>query len=102
MNRRDVYLQAIGNSYPDFSVNSVISNEQGQNNDILIVNDEFIFRFPKYLAGIEQLEIEVAVLSGIREYIALSIPHIIFQNLVREVGQAFAGYRLIPGEPLRR
>lgn len=102
MYRQDVYLQAIHDRYPDFSVDTVISNEQGQNNDILIINDEFIFRFPKYLEGIEQLEIESAVLSGIQGDITLSIPHITFQNLVREVGQAFIGYHMIPGEPLRR
>jgi aminoglycoside 2''-phosphotransferase len=102
MNRRDIYLQVIRTRYPDFSVDSVLSNEQGQNNDILIVNDEYIFRFPRYLDGIKQLEIVVAVLSGIQGYITLLIPHITFHNLVLEVGQAFIGYRMIPGEPLRR
>lgn len=102
MNQRDVYVQAIRAPYPDFSVNSVDSNEQGQNNDILIINGEYIFRFPKYLEGIRQLETEVAVLSGVQGYITLSIPRITFQNLVMEVGQAFVGYRMIPGEPLLR
>ncbi len=102
MNQQDVYLQAIRSAYPDFSVNSVISNEQGQNNDILIINGDYIFRFPKYLDGIKQLEVEVAVLSGIERYITLSIPHITFQNDVMEVRQAFVGYRMIPGEALLR
>lgn len=102
MSLLDIYLKAIRDRYPDFVVNSVLSNEHGQNNDILIINDEFIFRFPRYTDGIKQLEIEVAILSGIQEYVTLSIPHITFQNLVREVGQAFAGYRLIPGESLQR
>lgn len=102
MNQRDFYLKAIHDKYPDFAVNSVLSNEQGQNNDILIINDEFIFRFPRYTDGIKQLEIEVAILSGIQGYITLPVPGIAFQNLVWDVGQAFVGYRMIPGEPLRR
>jgi aminoglycoside 2''-phosphotransferase len=102
MKQQDVYLKAIRDRYPNFSVNSVFSSKSGQNNDILMVNDEFIFRFPKYLDGIKQLEIEVAILSVIQGYITLSIPHITFQNLVREVSKAFIGYRLISGEPLLR
>jgi aminoglycoside 2''-phosphotransferase len=102
MKQQELYLKTIRDKYPDFSVDPVISNKHGQNNDILIANNEFIFRFPKYLDGIKQLEIEVAVLSGIQGYITLPIPHITFQNVVMEVGQAFIGYRMISGEPLRR
>jgi aminoglycoside 2''-phosphotransferase len=81
----------------------VKTNAYGQNNDILIVNDSFIFRFPKYADGIRRLEKEKAILKGIRGFITLPIPHVCFEQVTTQlVGQAFVGYRFIPGVPLWR
>ena len=62
---------------------------------------ELIFRFPRHDAGIEKLETEVALLAQIRPFLTLPIPEPIYQSFTpRTVGQVFAGYRMLPGEPL--
>jgi aminoglycoside 2''-phosphotransferase len=103
MNRQGIYLQSIHQMYPNFRIASVEINDKGQNNDVLVVNGRFIFRFPKYLPVIEWLRIETTVLTGIQDYVTLEIPTPKFINLeAQEVGRAFVGYRMIPGEPLWR
>ena len=44
---------------------------------------------------------EVAILKGIRPFVTLSVPDPIYQSLeAGAAGEAFMGYRMIPGEPL--
>ena len=101
MNKQMMYVQRIHSVYPDLQIETVSFNNAGQNNDILIINEEFICRFPKYTAAVAELKIETAILSGIQDYITLNIPNPIYKSLeTPRVGQAFVGYRLIPGEPL--
>lgn len=103
MNQSSLYLGTIQRTYPDFSVHSMKTNTHGQNNDILIVNDAFIFRFPKYADGIERLERELAILKGIGDSIALPVPRVSFEHVTDQiVGQVFVGYCFIPGESLWR
>jgi len=103
MNRHEIYLQNIRQAYPDLRIESVEFNDKGQNNDVLIVNQELVFRFPRYAHALEQLRVATAILTGVREYVALDIPNPTFVNLeARAVGEAFVGYRMIAGEPLWR
>ena len=99
--RRSNYLARIHAAYPDLRIDRIRLNDDGQYNDILIVNDDLIFRFPRHDEGIEKLEQEVALLARIRPFLTLPIPEPVYQSFTpRTVGQAFAGYRLLPGEPL--
>lgn len=100
MNQAEPYLRSIQSAYPDLAIHSTRLNQEGQNNAILIINDALIFRFPRYASAIERLEREVAILSGIQNFITLEIPNPTFTRLNAPAGQAFVGYRLIPGEPL--
>lgn len=103
MDKQKLYLQNIRRAYPDLPISSVSFNDQGQYNDVLVVNAELIFRFPKYAHGLESLQIEAAILAGIQDYVPLAVPRPAFNNLQNQaVGEAFLGYRLIPGEPLWR
>ena len=65
------YLQRV---YPELEIDSAYINEIGQNNDVLIVNDKIVFRFPKYEQGIKQLRQETKLLEKIRPNITLQIP----------------------------
>lgn len=97
------YLQSIQQVYPDFSITSARFAEAGQNNTVLALNEAYIFRFPKYPVNLKQLESELAILTGIHDFITLSIPHPSFTRLNAPAGgQAFMGYRMIPGEHLWR
>ena len=63
MDKRQLYIARVHEVCPDLSVESVTLDVEGQNNDILVVNDEVIFRFPKYDEGVKRLEIETAILN---------------------------------------
>jgi aminoglycoside 2''-phosphotransferase len=101
MNKQKLYLQSIRRAYPDLQISSVACNDQGQYNDVLIINAELIFRFPRYAHGLKSLQLESAILSGIQAFVPLDVPHPAYINLKDQaVGEAFMGYRMIPGEPL--
>lgn len=102
MKNQDAYLQSIQNAYPDLKVASAEFNAQGQNSDVVVINRELIFRFPKYAHVLENLKTETAILEGVRGRLPLHVPDPIYANLEEAVGQAFTGYRTIPGEPLWR
>ena len=60
MDRQDSYLVCIRAAYPSLEVTSVELNTKRQNNDVLIINNSLIFRFPKYPQVIDQLKLETA------------------------------------------
>ena len=99
MDKRQRYIARVHEVCPDLLVEAVTLDVEGQNNDILVVNDEVIFRFPKYDEGVKRLEIETAILTGIQRYLTtVSVPNPIYVSLAKTVGQAFMGYRMIRGE----
>ncbi len=99
MDKRQRYIARVHELCPDLLVEAVTLDVEGQNNDILVVNDEVIFRFPKYDQGVKRLEIETAILTGIQRYLTtVSVPNPIYVSLAKTVGQAFMGYRMIRGE----
>jgi aminoglycoside 2''-phosphotransferase len=102
MNRQGAYLRAIRRAYPDLETLSIEFNDQGQNNDVVVVDGAFVFRFPKYPHVLDRLKIETAILNGIQNRVTLPVPNPVFADLERTVGEAFVGYRMLPGEPLWR
>ncbi|MED1410069.1 MULTISPECIES: phosphotransferase family protein [Bacillus] len=92
-----LYLQSV---YPELQIKSAYVNEIGQNNDVLIVNDNIVVRFPKYEKGIQKLRVETKLLERIRPFITLQIPDPSYQTFQDEMpGKVFAGYKMIEGEP---
>jgi len=101
MDKRAVYERRIRDACPGLQIRTAILDGRGQNNDILVVNDEYIFRFPKYPPALDQLRTETAILAGIQDYVTLAVPKPVYVELdTEEIGQTFVGYRLIRGEPL--
>ncbi|PFA69114.1 aminoglycoside phosphotransferase [Bacillus sp. AFS015802] len=96
-----IHEKRIREVYPEFEITSCEVNEIGQNNDVLIVNDSLVFRFPKYVEGIRKLKKETSVLESIKGNLSLPVPYPLYQSMEpEEVGKVFTGYRLIEGEPL--
>ncbi len=94
VDKRQRYIARVHEVCPDLLVETVTHDVGGQNNDILVVNDEVIFRFPKYDEGVKRLEIETAILTGIQRYLTTaSVPNPIYVSLAKTVGQAFMGSR---------
>ena len=103
MSSLETCLDSFHLAYPDYSLELVEFNLQGQNNDVLVVNGALIVRFPRYAQGIEDLKVETAILRGIRDHVSLQIPNPQFVHLEGQApGQAFVGYPRIPGAPLWR
>ncbi len=97
------YIENIKRSYPNLKVNNVKLINKGQNNDVFIINEKYIFRFPKYQDGIDSLLTEVELLKRINTHLTLDIPNPFFYSLdINEVGSTFVGYKMIKGKALWR
>lgn len=98
-----LYQRRIREVYPDLPIGRSRLEGDGQNNDIVIVDERLIFRFPRYDDGITRLVREVTILNHVRRYVTLPVPDPIYSSYDdKVVGRAFIGYPMIPGEPLRR
>jgi aminoglycoside 2''-phosphotransferase len=90
-------------SYPELEIHKVHLLNEGQFNHILLINDELIFRFPKYVHVVEQFDIELSVLDPIRSLLPLPIPKILYRsNNTQTPGEVFTAYRKLPGKPFYR
>ncbi len=90
------YLDRIRECFPDLAISHVEINSEGLVHDVVIINQERVFRFPKSEGGRKSLVKEAKVLDLAREYVELRIP------LYDHREDDFATYRLIPGVPLDR
>ena len=104
MDKQILYLLTIRETYPDLDVYSArLHTADGQFNDILFVNDELLFRFPRYEENIPSFLQEIELLQRLQGHVSLPIPHPIYTSLqTRTVGEVFMGYRLLPGKPFFR
>lgn len=101
MNTVEYYTREIKRYCSNLLIESIAINQDGQYNDVLIVNNELIFRFAKVADAIKTLQQEVTILRCIQNHITLPIPNPIYENVTTSVvGEAFIGYRMIPGKPL--
>jgi len=81
---------------PALAIRSVRLNGEGLMNDVVIINEELVFRFPKHEYASKHLSDEINLLRLLQPYITLQIPEPLYHN------QDVLAYRLIPGETLRR
>ncbi|MBW4638006.1 MAG: phosphotransferase [Gloeocapsa sp. UFS-A4-WI-NPMV-4B04] len=96
MNKLDTYEQRIRDIFPEISIENISINDEGFNDDIIIVNETLIFCFPKHEHAVSKLDIEVKLIELIRNYVTLDIPKIFYKS--REV----IAYFMIHGVTLRR
>ena len=101
MNSVSDYTAQLTKSCPELLIESVVFNEDGQYNDVLIVNSRWVFRFATVPDAVDTLHQEMAILNAIPTYLTLSIPDPVYANIQSaNVGETFVGYRMIPGRPL--
>ena len=99
--KQSQYRKSVEAACPELTVHSAALDSSGQNNDLLLVNDELLFRFPKYAQGVAALRREHAILHAVRAQLPLATPHFIYHNMDNaQAGRAFAAYRKLPGAPL--
>lgn len=71
-------------------------NRDGLGNDVVIVNDQRVFRFPKHVQAKQLLRKETRILAFVRQYVDMRLP------VFTHVAEDFVAYDLIPGEGLHR
>lgn len=95
-----LYLSRIGELLPDLFFHKV-EKSSGQFHDTLIINREWVFRFPHYRDGVDQLSAEVDLLHALQTRLPLAVPIPSISSFSPPVpGLAVAGYRYIPGDPI--
>jgi aminoglycoside 2''-phosphotransferase len=79
---------------PDLTIEQVERNEEGLINDVLIINQQLVFRFAKNENSARILESELKILDLIRSHIGLNVPTPVYRSSDCMV------YPLLPGQPL--
>lgn len=92
----DHYIKKIRAVYPNLSLDQLELNQDGMNNDVVIVNQQLVCRFPKNEWAKEDLKTEVKILQVARQFIDLPIPDL------DRVEEDFVSYPLIRGIALSR
>lgn len=90
------YLRRISEIAPELRHDSIALDQTGLVNDVVIVNGEFIFRFPKQEHALKHLSKEIALLRLLQDHITLPIPSPVYE------ADDCLGYRKVLGETLRR
>jgi aminoglycoside phosphotransferase (APT) family kinase protein len=89
--RQRLIVDALGRS-----PRTILEIDDGYDFEVAIVDDEWVFRFPRRSGVEEALELEIAVLPSLARALPVDVPS--FEYVSRE--PLFVGYRLIRGEPL--
>lgn len=90
------YEQTIRRAYPERAPKRLRFVRDGLVNDVVIVDDELVCRFPKYPWAEEVLQREARALVVARRHLAVRVPE--FERLEAR----FCAYRLLAGVPLTR
>lgn len=98
-----MWLSALQNRFPEVAVDQAEIIGTGQNNLVVLVPPDWVFRFPRYREGCAALRREAALLDYIGPRVSLPVPRFIYRSHETDrVGEVLAGYRRIGGQPLSR
>jgi aminoglycoside phosphotransferase (APT) family kinase protein len=89
--RHELIARALGNT-----PRTILAIDDGYDFEVAVVDDEWVFRFPRRPGVEEALELEIAVLPALAPALPVDIPS--FEHVSRN--PLFVGYRLIRGRPL--
>lgn len=88
------YIKIIHQDFPRLVISSIKKLGEGDNNKAYLINEEYIFRFPKRERVKKQVRREIAVLSEIKSFVNIQIPEL--EYISPSIN--FIGYRMIKGE----
>lgn len=93
-------LMSIKRHYPEMDVFSAKIYKYDRSNHVLLVNKDYIFRFPKSDKGVFSLKKEAKLLRKLDDSFRLRIPYPEFLNFEDDnVGETFIGYKKLEGRP---
>ena len=78
------------------SPTTIVEIDVGYDFEVAIVDDNWVFRFPRRSEVAEALEVEIALLPALAAALPVDVP--VFEHISRS--PIFVGYRLIRGAPL--
>ena len=78
------------------SPRTILEIDYGYDFEVAIVDDDWVFRFPRRAGVEEALELEIVLLPLLAGVLPVNVPS--FEHISRD--PLFVGYRLIRGEPL--
>ncbi len=90
------YLLRIARHFPQVRHKTASLVRRGWDNDVVILDDRLVFRFPKPSYR-ERFKVELRILEYLRDRVSLRVPH--YSYLPED--RSFGGYPIIPGRPLR-
>src|SRR5215218_10247584 len=91
------HLEKIKEVFPALEISSVRANTDGLINDVLIVNEDLVFRFPRNSEwGKKLLANEIKIIELARKYVEIPLPRFEYKS------EDLAVYRFIKGDALRR
>lgn len=96
MNKFQKYIQLIHHDFPAFRISSMKKIGEGDNSKAFLVNENYIFRFPKRKDVKQQVRREILVLPQIKSAINVQIPD--FEFISPEIN--YVGYKKIEGNVL--
>lgn len=78
------------------SPGTIVENDDGYDFEVAIVDDEWVFRFPRRPGVEEPLEVEIVLLPALAPALPVDVPK--FEHISHN--PLFVGYRVIHGQPL--
>ncbi|MGH3079208.1 MAG: phosphotransferase [Gaiellaceae bacterium] len=75
---------------------TILENDEGYDYEVVVVDDEWVFRFPRRPGVEETLEVEIALLPALAPALPVAVP--VFEHVSRD--PLFVGYRVLRGAPL--
>jgi len=94
-------IACISRNHPELANERFQVAKETWSNDVVIVGNRYIFRFPKTATAKKSLKMEKQVLPKLSEQLTVEIPSIQFVS-DRNVGLSYAYYPLIKGSKLSR
>ena len=94
------FIDAIHSNFPDLPIVSVELAGEGMDSIALLVNREWVFRFPKHDGVSAGTELEARLLPELQQAIDVRIPVPEFVGTDPRTGRRFSGYRKVEGAPL--
>ena len=86
-------------SFPELDIHQVEADPEGLVNEVMIVNGEWVYRFPRGDWGRTALEKELAILDVVRGRVGVPVPQMTRHD---DAEGPFVSYRLIEGSTLQR
>lgn len=85
-------VDTIDGSFPELAVTSIELAGEGMDSIALLVNREWIFRFPKHDGVSARVELEARLLPELQPVVDVRIPVPVFVGTDPRTGRRFSGY----------